>query len=763
MLLALLALAGLGLVLWLGSSRTPGPGEPQEPAPPPSATGAGGVEAAPIATEVQRIQVAAGLAQRGSLRITATWGDDHAAAANVPLFLQRAGRAPFDGRRGVTDASGQLCFAGLVPGKYYVETRRGGMEMPVVAQVDAGDEERLTLRLPSGVLAQGIVVGPDDRPLAAALVVVSRWAEGDTEVLTETDATGRFRLRGLATHCGVGARARGYQPSPLQMLTADEGAVVELRVVVEGGGGGLHGRVLDATERPVPDAVVRCGERRRGLFATMPDGSHGMQQTPLQVQTDGNGEFALPSLPPGEQLLQARADGLAPWRGFVQVEVDRDAELIVRLQPGVTLRGSVRDDQQAPVPGAEVRAGVAEMLGFQVTRSADDGTYELFGLPVGGLPVEARGDRGGRSAATLQGGAGETLRWDVVLSRGLLLRGRVVGVDGEPAADVLVDAWLRTAKAGQSWGARERTAADGRFTLCNCIPGAPIGLAVFVGTPTFPVLRREVVPGEGELLLTLPPAAQVRIRGRVTGPDDVLLANVSLTPVNRLADSSPVATADAATGAFELGPYPAGDYSLVVEAPGYVRLQLPWRRLDGDEVWDVGALQLSHGGTLLARLLPPSPTPPVALRLWLLDRDGQALRRVEVQELSGRAGPLAAGDYILQVRGIDVACMELPVRILTGVETAVEVPLQACTAVDFDFAVADAATDRLRVEVRDAERRPVLRTDVWRRPDGFLLTAGFAPGNYELQVSTAGGETGEATITVDAGGRPRVEVKLRRK
>jgi hypothetical protein len=254
----------------------------------------------------------------------------------------------------------------------------------------------------------------------------------------------------------------------------------------------------------------------------------------------------------------------------------------------------------------------------------------------------------------------------------------------------------------------------------------------------------------------------VRIRGKVVDSNGAPVANVSLYPANRIGNNSPVELPDAATGEFDLGPYPAGEYALLVAAAGFVGIRLPWRQLDKDAVWDVGTLQLDRGGSLLARLQPQMPAPPTALRLAVLDLDGTFVQRVDLQDLTGRAGPMRAGNYLLQLRGIDVACEERSFEVRSGIETVLDVPLRACVAVDFEFAIADGEVDRLRVEVRDSNKTPVLRTEVWRRPEGFLLTAGFAPGDYELGVSSKNGEHGNATITVDASGRARVAVQLKK-
>lgn len=697
----------------------------------------------------------------GSLRLRAIW-DDATAAADVPLCLHPSGGdALFGVRTDRTDAGGELRFVALQPGKYYVTADRGGAEMPAILAVEAGREQQATIELAGGVLVRGIVVGPDDRPLVGADVVVTRWGGGAPVVLTSSDAAGRFQLRSVSGRAGIGARAPGFVPSLLQVLSVGAGAIVDVRIVLRGGGGSLHGRVLDRAGRPVADAVVRVGDDGDGRPVELPDGTRGVPQTPLQTRTDRDGGFALPCLPAGEQPVAVRAEALAPWRGSVQLRAGCDEELLVHLQVGASLRGSVRDGGGAAVVGADVYVGETGGLGSQWQTTGADGSFAFTGLGTGELPVRVASEHG-RAATVLSSAPGAELRWDAVLSRGCTVRGRVLDNSGEPVARAAVTA--TNLPGGTAWGASAVSGEDGRFDLLDCAEGEPFEVAARRGT-VFPELRlRQPPAGPEPLLLRLPPAASVRIRGRVVDADGAAVADVSLYPVQRGASSSPLELCDAATGAFDLGPYPAGDYALTVRAAGFVPVRLPWRPLGGDDVWNVGTLHLDRGGRLLARLSPSLPPPPVALRLAVLDADGQLVQPIELHDATGRAGPLAAGDYLLQVRGLDVACAELPFAVRTGSETVLDVPLQAAVAVDFEFADVGLDAERLRVEVRDEAGRPVLRTDVPKRPDGFRLSAAFAAGSYRLVASGNGAEGGEgsAGFAVGAGGRSRVVVRLKK-
>lgn len=62
------------------------------------------------------------------------------------------------------------------------------------------------------------------------------------------------------------------------------------------------------------------------------------------VRTDERGRFLFASVVPGSLPVAARAQGQAPWQGTVDVVAGRPEELTIRLQRGVTLFGTARDE-----------------------------------------------------------------------------------------------------------------------------------------------------------------------------------------------------------------------------------------------------------------------------------------------------------------------------------------------------------------------------------------------------------------------------------
>jgi 5-hydroxyisourate hydrolase-like protein (transthyretin family) len=139
----------------------------------------------------------------------------------------------------------------------------------------------------------------------------------------------------------------------------------------------LQGRIVHAEGRPVPAAQVEVtpwAEPHRVLQRT---------------RSDGDGMFFLTD-PADTCWLRLRA-----WAADTAVrEVwvrDRHAPLIVQLQAGVAVRGTLRDAQGRALAGTRVRG-----IGFHPERSGDryattdaDGRFTLTNMPLGAVSVVA--------------------------------------------------------------------------------------------------------------------------------------------------------------------------------------------------------------------------------------------------------------------------------------------------------------------------------------------------------------------------------------
>ena len=161
--------------------------------------------------------------------------------------------------------------------------------------------------------------------------------------------------------------------------------------------GKVSGRVLRAdTERPLAKATVTMNVE-------------GRPQENLSVRTNSAGVFEFPEVSPGRYRLRAQRNGFVPQmhgaRGGgpgvpISVEVGQRIEKIdFRLEPAGVITGNIRDEDNEPVEGIEVRAlrvrfspgGKQETSIVRSSRTDDLGNYRLPGLAPGWYYVQAGG------------------------------------------------------------------------------------------------------------------------------------------------------------------------------------------------------------------------------------------------------------------------------------------------------------------------------------------------------------------------------------
>lgn len=706
-------------------------------------------------------------ASTATLIVRAVWAEDSspAEAVGVTVYSSEA-RDYYHGRQAeLTGADGLARFEGLAPGKLTIASDRGSFSATRAA---AGETAEVTLTLPAGFEVRGRVIDASSAPVAGAEVYL--WGSHETTdrgfVAARADVNGEYRVRGLPSGglSFLSARAPGREPTQQRLVMAGVGGAIEVDLVFSRAGGALAGRVFAPDGAPLASAVVVVGASM-GPFDVVrfADGAEGRAAAAQRSVTDELGRFRFDGVAAGELAVRVRAPGLAPWQGTTEVQVGRTASLDVVLAEGVTLTGAVRDDSGAPVPGARLSVGGASELFVAMTRTDKDGTFEIQGLAAGEFEVTAKAPNLGQATAKLAGVPGQTLRWDAVLADDrLTLRARLV-----PPPEAGTGWSLVAERFGPEGHFFQSVACDseGRFAIPGCPQGA-LKLTLFAaGASYFPQLVvEEARAGAAEVVLQLDPARapSVRLRGRIVGADGQAIGSAKLLPVCSDFNSAPNLDTDPDSGRFELGPFPPGEWSLLVMLEGFGPVRTTKVRLAQGESHDFGDIVLQQAGRVIVRFASEPDVDTSGTFAYLSTEDGRSAWLA----LDGRTATserLAPGRYVLVSGAKAAATTTRELELLAGEELALDVTLRAgiATRVSALYEDGDALTGSTRLQVSNALGHRCVDLDLDPAEQRTSWTVQLLPGRYRATARDAQGRSGVLEFAVPADGVELLEPVVR--
>ena len=288
-----------------------------------------------------------------------------------------------------TDERGRFRIEGLTRGLHHVSARLRGYGRGGRSEVPAGG--RVDLYLFPGATVTGIVRDADGRPVARAALRLESESRGfgpSGGPVVSSGPDGRFEVTGInpGTYRAV-ARHPDFAPGWVGGITVDRGAEADVEVVLARGVP-VTGRLVAGEDKPVPGRIgVEETERHRVPF--------GLDDR-LSAEAGADGRFTL-TLPPGSYALAVVAPGYTPKRIDVEAAGDGIDVGDVPLEPGLVIRGRVRDRAGRPIADAQVFGHQARMMGGgwagrTEARSDAEGAFVLGGLTQGlyGLQVSAR-------------------------------------------------------------------------------------------------------------------------------------------------------------------------------------------------------------------------------------------------------------------------------------------------------------------------------------------------------------------------------------
>lgn len=524
-------------------------------------------------------------------------------------------------------------------------------------------------------------------------------------------------------------------------------------------GSALRGLAFVLTAPPLPEATAD----RDGALVVAAKDDAGIVVAGANVQafamidgkayaagagrTDAAGRATLRGLPRGEHWVLVDAMGRARASSqLVLVGGERVLDVVLRPEHVVTVE--VKDEQGAPLAGAEIEVSGAEPLPIGA-RARADGAARVgrLGPPPWQVTARAVGYEEVVQRAVRESGVRVTLR-----RLGALLV-EVRGEDGAPAASAHVFV------AGPTlWPPRVAEVKGGKVRI-GALPAGAYALRATSGDLVSPVeLSVPLTRGEEKpVVLNLAPGVRVSVRavsedGEAVAGARVILAESGVSPF-------PLEAATDRTGRATLGPIARGPASLSATADGFVprgAVALP------EPLTREVTLTLAKAGALIGRVVDTRGFPVDGASLVVVGTDFSGApidedpRRARFRDahfaatLRGPAPLLPMGELGVMPgpvppipRAVSAAPLPIAASLAPSLAPVAAPPEPWVTRGDGTFRAAPVSPGRVRVLVRHPQF-----TDALSEP--VTLRSG---GEATIDVVMRRGGTLEGRV-VDARGQP---------
>jgi len=379
------------------------------------------------------------------------------------------------------------------PGNYDLRAEAEGFTRSDARRAVAPSTDVLEFRLARTCEITGVVLAPTGAPVAGAKVTHSQesgrgmFGRMGGKSAT-TDSEGRFTIADVPPGAAaLTATSEAWAPSAELEVTVDAvlGArdlTLNLRM-----GGRLEGEIYDSTGRPDPDRQIMVGNFGPG------GGDMGGN-----TKSDASGRFVAERIAPGKYNVMAmpRMNTLANAAGSdgefdvagmmsqlkmtpVEIVDGQTTRVVLGAPPAnpVRLVGRVLQGERGLEKGLVMAFadGNTMLSSMKTSKIAPDGSYSLVLDSAGDYSIVVGARLGDPDSTEFQESIPEVPehRLDLELPAGAI-RGRVLGPDGAPAANVSLSAERegRATIFAFDMGRSQQTAEDGSFQLVNLRPGS---------------------------------------------------------------------------------------------------------------------------------------------------------------------------------------------------------------------------------------------------------------------------------------------------
>lgn len=697
----------------------------------------------------------------GSLVVEVTWAEDGSPAADVGVSVI-ATRAPnpFEERRqSATDAQGRARFDGLCAGKALIYLDRGGNRD---AEIELGQSTTVPLPVPRGFTVEGVVIDDYMNPIPGAKIRLSEFGNVSwIRDVTESRADGTFEIRSVGDERYIGASARGYAPSKLRFLDPEVFASRPIRIQLHAPGGELSGTVRDANGSPIDGAVVMIGCETPDSMWVPGQARMDWAAPPVRIATSTGGRYRADGLSLGRIPIAVRAPGYAPWSGAVEVSGETPTACSISLTVGATLVGTASEADGRPAHDCQIEVGGTphDFLSSSILTN-ERGSFELAGIPLGGVEVRAIGTNGRVASTKLHAEAGQVIRWDATLAGGREIMGQVIDDSGNPLPDWLVTALPEPSTANRPEDSPSMpfptTDESGQFVISNChdafyrisvIPPKRTGWASYAHPDA-------IRPSAEKMTVIVPKEvrAPAFITGSVLDPEGRPLGGVAVTVDVLGAGDSAVRRTDRDAGSYAIGPIFPSSVRLSLKSSDFGSLITETHQLEPGEKWDAGSIQLQTPGVAVVTIGPEGIQPIQYWSLWLRNAEG-SVETSWKRDAAGncRSGPLQPGRYSIRFDDPRQACMGRDFEIERGSETKISMTLYPAVRCDVDVRWPPGASrfHTLWFVVHQGDEQVVLQCE---QPMGSnnkeSFKVGLPLGHYTIEAKTDTGLSAEDAFSI---------------